>query len=132
LREAVVELGLSQVLVRAERAEDAARDPAERDGYDLVVARALAPLGVALELCLPFARPGGVAVLPRGSDLEAQLASGTMAAELLAARLRLPIPLDVPDLPPGRRLVVADKLGPTPRRFPRRAGMAVKRPLASS
>src|SRR5205807_1046505 len=37
LREAVAALGLSRVTVRAERAEDAARDPAERDSYDLVV-----------------------------------------------------------------------------------------------
>jgi 16S rRNA (guanine527-N7)-methyltransferase len=131
LREVVAELGLEGVSVRAERAEEAAHDPAERDGYDLVVARALAPLPVALELCLPFARPGGVAVLPRGSDLAGQLADGEAAAESLAARLRPPVPLDLPDLPPGRSLVVADKLGPTPARFPRRPGMAAKRPLTS-
>ena len=130
LREAVAELGLSGVSVRTGRAEDAARDPAERDAYDLVVARALAPLPVALELCLPFARKGGVTVLPRGSDLAAQLADGEAAVQQLAARLRPPIPLDDPDLPPGRSLAVADKLGQTPARFPRRPGMAAKRPLS--
>jgi 16S rRNA (guanine527-N7)-methyltransferase len=127
LREAVDRLGLERVSVRAERAEEAARDPDARDGYALVVARALAPLDVALELCLPFARPGGIVVLPRGSDLAAQLAAGEIAAEELAARLRPPIPLDLPELPPGRSLVVADKLGPTPDRYPRRPGMAAKR-----
>jgi 16S rRNA (guanine527-N7)-methyltransferase len=132
LREAIDDLGLAQIAVRAERAEDAARAPSERDGYDLVVARALAPLDVALELCLPFARAGAVAILPRGSDLDAQLASGEVAAGLLSACLRPPIPLDAPGLPPGRRLIVADKLGPTPARFPRRAGMAAKRSLTSS
>lgn len=129
LREVVSDLGLSGVRVTSARAEDAARDPSERDGYDLVVARALAPLPVALELCLPFAREGGLVVLPRGSDLPAQLADGEAAAEQLAARLRPPIPLADPELPPGRALVVADKLGPTPARFPRRAGLAAKRPL---
>jgi 16S rRNA (guanine527-N7)-methyltransferase len=129
LREVVAELGLHNVTVLAGRAEEAARDPNERDAYDLVVARALAPLPVALELCLPFARPGGVVVLPRGSDLAGQLADGEAAAEQLAARLRPPIPLDDPELPPGRSLVVADKLGPTPDRYPRRPGMAAKRPL---
>ena len=132
LGEVVAELGLASVSVRTARAEDAARDPAERDAYDLVVARALAPLPVALELCLPFARPGGVVVLPRGSDLAGQLADGEAAARQLAARLRPPIPLDDPELPPGRSLVVADKLGPTPERFPRRPGMAAKRPLTRS
>lgn len=129
LREVVADLGLGGVAVRTGRAEDAARDPAERDAYHLVVARALAPLPVTLELCLPFAKPGGIVVLPRGSDLAGQLADGEAAAQHLAARLRPPIPLEDPDLPPGRSLAVADKLGPTPERFPRRAGMAAKRPL---
>jgi 16S rRNA (guanine527-N7)-methyltransferase len=129
LRDAVADLELSGVSVRNGRAEDSARDPSERDAYDLTIARALAPLPVALELCLPFARPGGIAVLPRGSDLAGQLADGEAAAEQLAARLRPPIPLDDPELPPRRSLVVADKLGPTPERYPRRPGMAAKRPL---
>jgi 16S rRNA (guanine527-N7)-methyltransferase len=132
LRDAVADLDLSGVSVRNGRAEEAARDPSERDAYDLAIARALAPLPVALELCLPFARPGGVAVLPRGSDLAGQLADGEAAAERLAARLRPPILLDDPELPPGRGLVVADKFGPTPERYPRRPGMAAKRPLMRS
>ena len=122
-------LGLTSVSVRKGRAEEAAREQGGRGVYDLVVARALAPLPVALELCLPFARPGGLVVLPRGSDLAGQLADGEAAAGLLAARLRPPIPLDDPALPSGRSLVVADKLGPTPERYPRRPGMAAKRPL---
>lgn len=130
LRDVVAELGLADVSVRTGRAEEAARDASERDTYDLVVARALAPLPVALEFCLPFARPGGLVVLPRGSDLAEQLADGAAAAEQVAGRLRPPIALDDPELPPGRSLVVADKLGPTPARFPRRPGVAAKRPLA--
>jgi 16S rRNA (guanine527-N7)-methyltransferase len=127
LREVVIELGLENVTVISARAEDAARDAAIRDHFDLAVARALAPLDVALELCLPFVKPGGVLVLPRGSNLEAQLPAGQGAAEELAARLRAPIPLDDPEMPPGRSLVVAEKVGPTPARFPRRPGIAAKR-----
>ena len=127
LREVAAEIGLTNVTVIVGRAEDAARTPDVRDAFDLAVARALAPLDVALELCLPFVKPGGLLVLPRGSDLEAQLAAGQGAADELAARLREPIPLDDPDVPPGRSLVVAEKIGATPARFPRRAGMAAKR-----
>jgi 16S rRNA (guanine527-N7)-methyltransferase len=127
LREAVATLGLGNVSVIVARAEDAARDPDIRDRFDLAVARALAPLDVALELCLPFVKPGGLLILPRGSDLAGQLAAGQGAADELSSRLRDPIPLDDPDVPPGRSLVVAEKLAPTPTRFPRRAGMAAKR-----
>lgn len=131
LREVVEALDLGNVTVQTGRAEDVGRDPAARDRFDLVVARALAPLPVALELCLPFARKGGLVVLPRGSDLAAQLPDGEAAAAKLSARLRPPIPLDDPELPPGRSLVVAEKLGPTPHRYPRRAGQPAKQPLAA-
>jgi len=129
LRDALADLQLSSASVVAERAEDAARNPLHRDAYDLGAFGELAPLDVALEWCLPFVRPGGVLVLPRGSDLEAQLPGGWIAAKALSARLRPPIPLDLADLPPGRALVVADKLGRTPRAYPRRPGLASRRPL---
>jgi 16S rRNA (guanine527-N7)-methyltransferase len=122
-------LRLSRVTTVNARAEEAARDPAHRDAYDLAVARALAPLPVALELCLPFVRPAGRLVLPRGTDLPAQLDDGVAAARELGADL-LPIhPVELLDLPPHRTLVVAEKRLPTAQRYPRRVGVAAKRPL---
>ena len=129
LEEVVGELGLAGVTVVAARAEEAGRDPDHRDGYELVVARALAPLPVALEWCLPFVVPGGHCILPRGSDLADQLPAGRIAAGELGARLLPPWPLTAPELPPGRSLVVAEKHAPTPQRFPRRPGVASTRPL---
>ena len=129
LADAVTELGLSDATVVTARAEEAGREPDHRDGYELVVARALAPLPVALEWCLPFAVTGGRCVLPRGSDLADQLPAGRVAAGELGARVLPPWPIAVPELPTGRSLVVAEKLGPTPSRFPRRPGMAAARPL---
>jgi 16S rRNA (guanine527-N7)-methyltransferase len=122
-------LELTGVTVLAGRAEEVARDPRHRDGYDLACARALAPLSIALELCLPFVRPGGVLVLPRGSDLLAQLDDGRFAAAELGGRLGAPVPVAAGGLPPGRALVVADKLGHTDPRYPRRVGLAASRPL---
>jgi 16S rRNA (guanine527-N7)-methyltransferase len=125
----VAVLELDRVTVVTGRAEELGRDAAHRDGYDLAVARALAPLPVALELCLPFVRPGGRLILPRGSDLAAQVDAGGLAASELGARLLPPRPVDVAGLPENRTLVVAEKLAPTDRRYPRRAGVATKRPL---
>lgn len=90
----------------------------ETDQFGVALAKALAPPPVAAEWCLPLVRPGGAAVLWVGptADLEAV----ARAAEQLAAA------------PPEDRdgLVVLRKLGPTPKGFPRRPGMARKRPLA--
>ena len=64
LRQVVAELGIEAPVV-AERSEQYAR-AAGRDRFDLVLARALAPPPVALELCLPLARAGGRVLLWTG------------------------------------------------------------------
>jgi 16S rRNA (guanine527-N7)-methyltransferase len=119
LRRVVAELGIEAPVV-AERSEHYAR-AAGRDRFDLVLARALAPPQVALELCLPLARAGGRVVLWTG---EIDGAAIDEVAAQLAARVSRVEPYG------GRRLVEVAKLGATPERFPRRPGMAAKRPLA--
>ena len=117
IAEAAAELGLS-VHVHAERSEDAGRGPL-RDACTCVVARALAPPPVAAELCLPLCRPGGRLVLWSRESAGEQLAFA--AAELAGEPL-------TPECP---GVLVIGKLGATPERFPRRPGMAAKRPLAA-
>jgi 16S rRNA (guanine527-N7)-methyltransferase len=89
------------------------------DSWGVAVAKALAPPPVAAEWCLPLVAPGGAAVLYVGPTAQADRVA--QAADLLAAELE-------PDSPPG--LLVLRKLGPTPPGFPRRPGVARKRPLA--
>jgi 16S rRNA (guanine527-N7)-methyltransferase len=103
----------SNVTVVRGRAEDQ-----ELDRFGVAVAKALAPPPVALEWALPLVRPGGAAVLWLGptADLE-QLAR---AAEQLGGA--------TPEERSG--LAVVPKIGPTPPGFPRRPGVARKRPLA--
>lgn len=119
LRRVVEELGIEAPVV-AERSEHYARG-AGRDRFDLVLARALAPPPVALELCLPLARSGGRVVLWTG-EVEGD-AIDEVAGKLAARVSRV-------ERYGGRRLVEVAKLGATPERFPRRPGMAAKRPLA--
>jgi 16S rRNA (guanine527-N7)-methyltransferase len=90
----------------------------ETDQFGVALAKALAPPPVAAEWCLPLVRPGGAAVLWVGPTADLDVVA--RVAEQLAAA------------PPEDRdgLVVLRKLGPTPKGFPRRPGMARKRPLA--
>ena len=90
----------------------------ETDTYGVAVAKALAPPVVAAEWCLPLVAPGGAAVLYVGPSADTEAVA--RAAEKLAARLV--------ESPPG--FLVLRKEGPTPPGFPRRPGMARKRPLA--
>lgn len=88
------------------------------DGYGVALAKALAPPPVAAEWCLPLVRPGGAAILWVGPS--ADTAALGAAAEKVGGRLE--------ESPPG--FAVLRKVGPTPAGFPRRAGVAKKRPLA--
>jgi 16S rRNA (guanine527-N7)-methyltransferase len=110
LREAAAPL--PNVEVRWGRAEEQ-----PRDGFRIALAKALAKPPVAAELCLPLVEPGGAAVLWIGETAEP--ARVARVAELLAAELE------------GARdgLLVLRKRGRTPPGFPRRPGMAKKRPL---
>lgn len=87
------------------------------DSFGVAVAKALAPPPVAAEWCLPLVRPGGAAVLWVGPS--ADLRAVARVAEQLAG--------GEPEEYDG--LLVVPKLGPTPPGFPRRPGMARKRPL---
>jgi 16S rRNA (guanine527-N7)-methyltransferase len=88
------------------------------DAFGVALAKALAQPPVAAELCLPLVRAGGIAILWVGET--ADPARVAAVAELLAATLE----------PSPEGLLVLRKLGPTPPGFPRRPGMAKKRPLA--
>jgi 16S rRNA (guanine527-N7)-methyltransferase len=90
----------------------------ETDRFGVSLAKAVAPPPVALEWCLPLVRSGGAAILFVGPSVD--LSAVTRVAEQLAGA--------APESLPG--LVVVEKLGPTPPGFPRRAGLARKRPLA--
>ncbi len=97
------------------RAEDQ-----EPDRYGVALAKGLAPPPVAAEWCLPLVAPGGAAILLVGPSADAG-AVGRVSAKLGGGE---------PEHQPGA--LVLPKLKPTPPGFPRRPGMARKRPLAGS
>jgi 16S rRNA (guanine527-N7)-methyltransferase len=88
------------------------------DEYGVAVAKALAPPAVAAEWCLPLVRPGGAVLLWVGPSADRERVAAV--ASRLAAELQ--------DAPAG--FLVLRKTGPTPEGFPRRLGIARKRPLA--
>jgi 16S rRNA (guanine527-N7)-methyltransferase len=132
LESVVAELGLVGVEVLTGRAEDLARAVEYRERFDLVVARALAPLPVLLELCLPFLQIGGRLIAPRRGDLLAEQEAAEQAARLLGAEFRAPIIVGIGERGGQDGLTIAGKIGSTPDRYPRRAGMPAKRPLGMS
>ncbi|ADB54344.1 16S rRNA (guanine(527)-N(7))-methyltransferase RsmG [Conexibacter woesei] len=125
---AAASAGLTNVDVVAERAE------AWADGMgriDVVTARALAPLGVIAEYAAPLLREGGVLVAWKGrrdADEERIAAAAANQLGLAVEEVRPVAPYKGAD---HRHLHVLRKIAPTPDRFPRRPGMARKRPLGA-
>jgi len=66
LKSLIQSLGLEEVTVLRERAQEVRSNPDMEEKFDLVLARALAPQSRSVDMCLPFVRPGGLMVLYRG------------------------------------------------------------------
>lgn len=130
LREAAGALHLDTVTVLIERAEQTGRSPAHRERYDLVTGRAVAPLATALEYFLPLARVGGQVLAMKGPRGERELARSAGALETLGGSVAHTHRLSLPQSMGDRTLLLIEKTAPTPDRYPRRAGMPAKRPLA--
>jgi 16S rRNA (guanine527-N7)-methyltransferase len=128
LRRAVAAMGMQNAEVVWSRAE------AWREGNDMcdvVTARAVAALGVLCEYAAPLLRIGGVLVAWKGTVDERETADAAAAAARLGLQLEPARPV-VPFAGSVRRsLHVARKVAPTPPEFPRRPGMATKRPLTA-
>jgi 16S rRNA (guanine527-N7)-methyltransferase len=88
------------------------------DSFGVAVAKALAPPPVAAEWCLALVRPGGAAILFVGAT----------ADTATVARVSVQLGGGKPEEHDG--LLVLPKLVPTPKGFPRRVGVARRRPLA--
>jgi 16S rRNA (guanine527-N7)-methyltransferase len=115
------------------RAEDWAGTPAALGGggeaYDAVTARAVAALPVLVDYAAPLLCMDGVLVAWKGGRSAEEEARGRAAAERLGLEVGDVLGLEPFEGARDRHLHVFRKISPTPEGFPRRAGMAAKRPL---
>jgi 16S rRNA (guanine527-N7)-methyltransferase len=119
-------LGLPDVEVVARRAEDVGRDPLYRESFDVAVARAVAPMPVLAELCLPLVRVGGrlLAQKTESEDLDA----ANRAIDALGGAMNRVVAAPSEARRSGT-VVIVDKIRPTPPAYPRRPGVPARRPL---
>lgn len=102
------------------RAEEAGRDPALREQFDFATARAVADLRLLSELCLPFVRVGGRFLAMKSVECGSELESALPAIDLLGGQLIGCHDYKIPHTQVTHRVVVVEKVRPTPARFPRR------------
>ena len=119
-------LGLEGVEVLARRAEEVGQDPLYRETFDVAVARAVAPMPVLAELCLPLVRVGGH-LLAQKTERE-DLAAAGRAIELLGGRLNR-VAVAPSAVRTAGTVVIIDKVRSTPPAYPRRPGVPSRKPL---
>jgi 16S rRNA (guanine527-N7)-methyltransferase len=123
-------LGLDGVTLVHGRAEELGRTPQHREQYDIVAARAVAPLNTLAEYLLPLVRKGGLAVFYKGPSAPQEYMEARRAIKVLGGEAVRLAPVEVPFLPERRFILLVKKIAATPSLYPRGQGLARKRPIA--
>lgn len=130
LEEVCQTMGLPACALAA-RAEEAARQKEMREQFDIAVSRAVAPLNVLCELCLPFVRPGGrfLAMKSDNPAAEQEIARAQNAIRRLGGRIREQKRYLLPDGETAHQVVIVQKEKPAPTVYPRRYAKIESSPL---
>lgn len=133
LNEVISRLGLTGIEALHGRAEDFAKDSAHREQYDYVVSRAVANLSTLSEYCLPYVKTGGHFVSYKSveaiSGKENESAAAGKAISLLGGTAEEAVKYLLPDTEIEHCLIPILKSSPTPKKYPRKAGLPAKEPL---
>jgi 16S rRNA (guanine527-N7)-methyltransferase len=121
-------LGLTNVIPIHSRSEDLAHDASYRESFDIVTARALASMPALVELCVPFLRIGGLALLTKGRESQEEIRSADRALEVIGGDLFDIWQPDVIELD-NTSIVQLRKIKPTPKQYPRPPGTPSHSPI---
>lgn len=132
MQRAVGDLGLAGVTVVNARAEAVGQDPSFREKFEIAITRAVGPLAIVLEYCAPLVRRGGTVLAMKGHLENDELRGGDRAATALGLEAGevIPVPWLKETEVENRNLVLFKKIKSTPDAYPRRPGLAKKRPLS--
>ncbi|MCI7558041.1 MAG: 16S rRNA (guanine(527)-N(7))-methyltransferase RsmG [Lachnospiraceae bacterium] len=129
LNTVVDELGLADVSAIHGRAEEYGRDVVYRESFDLCVSRAVANLSTLSEFCLPFVKVGGYFVSYKSEKADIEYIEAKNAINLLSGGNVRIEDVIITDTDLTRKMVLIEKLSPMDDKYPRRAGIPLKKPL---
>ena len=129
LNEVCAALDLSGIRAIHARAEEQAQAKGFRDSFDFVTARAVADLRLLTELCLPYAKVGGLFIAMKSTDSDEELAGAARAIKLLGGRVEGTADYSIPGTDVTHRVILIRKVAPTLKGYPRRWAKIQKEPL---
>ncbi len=131
INNAIQSLGINNAQTITGRAEELGHKRQQREGYDLVVLRAVAPANVCAEYGLPFAKVGGRVILYRGTWEEREAQELERAAYALGAKVASVDEFTLPITRAIRHCIHLLKIKPTLEVFPREVGTPTKYPIGA-
>ena len=130
LNEVIDMLGLKAVTAVHGRAEDYAKQKEHREKYDFCVSRAVANLSTLSEYCIPFVKEGGSFISYKSGKIDEELEQAKNAVKILGGKVQDVVKFPLMDTDMDRSFVVIKKMKPTAKKYPRKAGLPSKEPLA--
>ena len=122
-------LGLTQVSCLHARAEELGKKEEHREQYDVAVSRAVANLATLSEYCLPLVRLGGTFAALKGPAAAQELSGAKNAIDVLGGGNACIKLADIADAELKHAVVLVDKIGHTPPKYPRSGNKAAQKPL---
>jgi len=129
LNRVIETLELTDVETIHGRAEDFGRNPQYREQFDLCVSRAVANLSTLSEYCVPFIQVGGHFIPYKSGKVQEELETSRRAVTLLGGHIADCLSYSLADTDMERTLVIIEKINPTKKAYPRKAGKPSKEPL---
>ncbi len=135
LNEVIGRLGLQGITAIHGRAEDFASPNRLRESFDFAVSRAVANMSTLAEYCLPYVKTGGYFIAYKASGFTvaetgtSEYAAAAKALKLLGGTAEQVTEYCLPESGDPRCLAVIKKTAPTPKKYPRKAGLPAKEPL---
>ena len=122
-------LKLKDVEVIHGRAEDFGQDAKYREKYDICVSRAVAPLNILCEFCLPFVKVGGFFAAYKSENISEEIVESKNAIEKLGGKVVDTKIIKIPNSDITRKIVIIEKIKKMENMYPRKAGTPAKKPL---
>lgn len=124
----IKELRLDKTTIICERVEVLGGDPDYRASFDCALARAVSSLSVLAEYSLPLLKLSGQAVFWKGPMTDQEKIEGEESLDKINGKIREIIPYLLSNISKPRNLVIIQKTGLTPNKFPRKPGRPEKKP----
>lgn len=131
LNEVTEMLGLTKINTVHGRAEDYAKQKGYRESFDFCVSRAVANLSTLSEYCIPFVKQDGCFISYKSGSVDQELIQAEKAVKILGGQREEVVRFSLADTDMDRSFVVIRKAKPTPKKYPRKAGLPSKEPLGA-